>query len=57
MRSRRNNLGRSRELRKRQTDQQWFADSACPERRLVIDLDGGRHADAEISEHDRRRTG
>ena len=32
----------------------WFADFACIERRLVIELDGGQHA--ERAAYDRRRT-
>ncbi|MBK7332552.1 MAG: endonuclease domain-containing protein [Betaproteobacteria bacterium] len=32
----------------------WFADFACIERRLVVELDGGQHA--ERAAYDRRRT-
>jgi len=34
----------------------YFADFACLELRLVIELDGGQHADPRGREHDRART-
>jgi very-short-patch-repair endonuclease len=34
----------------------YFADFACLELRLVVELDGGQHADTRSQEHDRART-
>ncbi|MGV3623432.1 MAG: endonuclease domain-containing protein [Archangium sp.] len=34
----------------------WIADFACPERHLVIELDGSGHASPDKLERDRRRT-
>jgi very-short-patch-repair endonuclease len=34
----------------------YFADFACLELRLVVELDGGQHADPRGQEHDRVRT-
>ncbi|MDO5692081.1 MAG: endonuclease domain-containing protein [Pseudomonadota bacterium] len=34
----------------------YFADFACMEVRLVIELDGGQHASPEAVAHDRRRS-
>ena len=34
----------------------YIADSACVEARLVVELDGGQHAQADALKHDERRT-
>lgn len=34
----------------------YFADFACVEAGLVVELDGGQHFEADALEHDRRRT-
>jgi very-short-patch-repair endonuclease len=34
----------------------YFADFACLELKLVVELDGGQHADPRAQEHDRART-
>jgi very-short-patch-repair endonuclease len=35
---------------------QWIADFYCHEKKLVIELDGGQHNDAEVKENDEGRT-
>jgi very-short-patch-repair endonuclease len=43
-------------FRRQHTIGPWIADLACPEARLVIEIDGGGHAEPDTAERDARRT-